>query len=73
MGRPGLDKKALENRMKKIYYLSRYSSVPGIFKDTYLSSYNDAASKNYESHSTVRFRPKFVLLSWDSRTGSSVS
>lgn len=51
----------LENRMKKIYYLLCYSSVPGTFRDTYLSSYNDPASKNYDSHSLVKFRPKFVF------------
>lgn len=71
--RPRLDKKALENRTKKMYYSSCYSSVPDTFKDTHLSLYNDPAGKNYDSHSTGRFRPKFVPFSCDSNIGSSVS
>lgn len=69
----GLIKKALENRMEKVYYLLCYCSVAGTFKDTYLSPYSDPASKNYDSHSTVRLSSKCVPLSWNSRIGSSVS
>lgn len=46
--------------------------MPDIFKDTYLSPYNDPANKKYDSHSTVSFRPKVVSTDLDSSIGSSV-
>lgn len=42
-------------------------------EDTYLSPSNDPASKNYDSPSTVSFRPKVFPTDWGSNIGSSVS